>query len=325
MWLARRLDRTVVVDWRGSAYLENPALDYFTELFEPVSEILGVPVQQLPSAPDHRVAMDNEKAKLHASECRALLAGERPIPRFLISAGVYTLEDLDPVGDPVEHHRFLKSFYGQIRPRAEIAEALEAWYEAHLRGHAVIGLNVSTGNGSFGPDKKKGRGRVDTGPFENEQRFFDQLERACDLATQALPVGSRERRKVFFATDSTATAELLGRLPGAITRRRVFPPAGVGRRFAEYRKLGYSDRAAAADTLIDMLLLARCQAMIRNESKFSSLALVSTDYFDGNVFDLEGRRQNFDALRLSVRGKGRIDSPPTPSQDRDGCAERPAA
>jgi hypothetical protein len=184
---------------------------------------------------------------------------------------------------------------------------------------------VSTGNGSFGPDKKKGRGRVDTRPFENEQRFFDQLERACDLATQTLPAGSREQRKVFFATDSTATAELLGRLPGAITRRRVFPPAGVGRRFAEYRKLGYSDRAAAADTLIDMFLLARCHAMIRNESKFSGFALVSTDYFGGNVFDLEGTRHSFDALRLSVRGKGRIESPPTSNQRRGGSVERPAA
>jgi len=314
VWLARRLGRAVVIDWRRSAYLEDPALDYFTELFEPVPEILGVPVLLLPDAPDHRFAPEDERIKLHASQCRKLLSGGGTVPRFLISAGVLTLEDLDPSGDVLEHDAFLRAFYGRIAPRADIAEALEAWYREHLRGRVVVGVNVSSGNGSFGPDRKKARGRVDTRTFDDEQRLLERLERACDVATGDLPGAVRARRKVFFATDSTATAELLGRLPGALTRRSVFPPPGEGRRFAAYRELGYSDRAAAADTAIDMFLLARCQALIRNESKFSSYALVSTDYFGGNVFDLDGNRQSVDALRLGVRGKGRI-APATASRE----------
>lgn len=315
VWVARRLDRPVVIDWRRSAYLEDPTLDYFTELFEPVPEILGVPCLLVPDAPDHRTASNDRKIKLHASQCRALLADDGAVPQFLISGGVYTLEDLDPSGDPVDHDRFLKAFYAHITPRAGIAEALEAWYGEQLRDHFVIGVNVSSGNGSFGPDRKKASGRVDTRSFEHEQRFLDTLEQTCDSATQGLPPADRARRKVFFATDSTAMAELLSRLPGAITRRDVFPPPGAGRRFAAYRKLGYSDRAAAADTAIDMFLLGRCQALIRNESKFSSYALVSTDYFDGNVFDFEGDRQSVDALRLSVRGKGRV-GPAAPQDER---------
>jgi hypothetical protein len=307
VWLARRLGRAVVIDWRESAYLEDPSLDYFTELFEPVPEMLGVPFVPLADVPDHRDVSEDEKVKLHASELRKMLADGRPAPRFLITAGVVTLADLDPSGDAHEHHRFLKAFYGYLTPRADIAEALDAWHDEHFRDRFVIGVNVSSGNGSFGPDRKKNLGRVDTRIFEDERRFLDKLERACDLASDGLPPSDRDRRRVFFATDSTSMAELLGRLPGAITRRSVFPPPGVGRRFSAYGQLGYSDRAAAADTVIDMFLLARCQALIRNESKFSTFALVSTDYFDGNVYDFEGNRQEFDALRLSVRGKGITD------------------
>jgi hypothetical protein len=98
-------------------------------------------------------------------------------------------------------------------------------------------------------------------------------------------------------------AELLGRLPAAVSRRTVFPPPGVGRNFADYAAVGYDDRKAAADMLIDMLLLARCQALIRNRSMFSNYALVTTGGFGGNLYELESL---FPGVRVGtgVRGVG---------------------
>src|SRR5689334_10660481 len=48
VWTARRLGRTVIVDWRGSAFLKNQALNYFTEFFETVPQIQGVEVRYAP-------------------------------------------------------------------------------------------------------------------------------------------------------------------------------------------------------------------------------------------------------------------------------------
>jgi hypothetical protein len=167
-------------------------------------------------------------------------------------------------------------------------------------------VNVSTGNGSFGYASKKARRRVNVRSLENEQLVLNRLQSICALATQGLSAPVHERHRIFFATDSAPMADLLRRLPQAVTRRTVFPPPGIGRRFAAYEQLGYSDRAAATDTIIDTLLLGRCQALVRNESKFSRYALVSTDYFDGNVYDLEGNAHNIESLQFDVRSKGRV-------------------
>jgi hypothetical protein len=313
VWLARLLGRPIVVDWLGSVYLNDPSRNYFTELFEPVPELLGVRVLYAPSpeAGDFRTAPADEVADLHAREIRDLLAEGRPVPRYLVTGGVQTLHDLDPRGDPAEHERFLKEFYAQIVPREHIARELETWYDEQLRGHHVVAVNVSTGNGTFGGGMSKGRGRVDVGALQNERRLLRKLERACRLAAESFPAPAAENYRIFVATDSASTAALLSRLPNAVTRRTVFPPPGAGRRFAAYERLGYSDRASAADVVIDMLLLARCHALVRNESKFSNYALVVTDYFGGNVRDLEGRLYDLEALRRIVHGKGWLrDAPP---------------
>jgi hypothetical protein len=324
VWLAKQLERPVVVDWRSSAYLEDASLNYFTEFFEPVPEILGVPILYAPSAEagDHREAPEGERVRLRASQCRKLLAERGTVARYLVTGGVLTLEDLDPRGDAASHDRFLKAFYGHIAPREHIAGELEAWSQEHLRDRFVVGVNVSTGNGSFGEGKKKGAGRVDVRVFERERRFLRKIETACERATRRLPKSIRDRYKIFFATDSSPMAELLGRLPRAVTRRTIFPPPGVGRRFSQYEQVGYTDRAAAEDTIIDMLLLARCQALVRNESMFSYYALVSTDYFEGNVYDHDGRTYDLESLRLKVRGKGRVLTAGSPARRTVGRVER---
>jgi hypothetical protein len=72
-----------------------------------------------------------------------------------------------------------------------------------------------------------------------------------------------------------------------VTRRRTFPPPGVGRVFCDYDDPGYTDHDAIVDAIVDMLLLARCHALIRNGSAFNAYATTVTAYFDGNVQHIE--------------------------------------
>jgi len=167
-----------------------------------------------------------------------------------------------------------------------VGELLESWYDANLRGHFVVGVNVSTGNGYFAKGSRF-EGKVNVRIFDNERRFLRTIATACERATRTLPRDLRSSYKIFFATDSSEMSEVLSRLPRTVTRRTVFQPPGVGRHFCDYDALGYSDRAAAADTVIDMLLLARCNALVRNSSKFSRYALVTTGWFGGNVQEFE--------------------------------------
>lgn len=282
VWLARQEARGVVVDWCGTNYLADPAENYFSALFDHAPEILGVPMFYAPAevAAPGRGTRTYERAKeLH-------------------------LRRLDPNGDPSVHAQFLRAFYESLVPRREIAEELERWADEHLRGREIVGLNVSTGNGYFDPGGRLS-GRVNTEIFRRE-RFLDTLERACIHAARELGA-SRGDYAIFYATDSAPMSELLGGLPDAVTRRRVFPPPGIGRRFSDYASLGYSDTLAAADTVIDMLLLARCNALIRNASLFSNYALVVTDRFGGNVYDLESLfgEVGVRAKRLRRRHAGR--------------------
>jgi hypothetical protein len=63
--------------------------------------------------------------------------------------------------------------------------------------------------------------------------------------------------------------------------------AGTGRHFTGWAELDYDERSTAADVLIDMFLLARCDALIMTRTRFTSYALVSTRYFNGNVQKVE--------------------------------------
>ena len=48
IWLAREFGCSVIVDWRGSVFLKDKTLNYFTEFFVPIPEILGVPIHYAP-------------------------------------------------------------------------------------------------------------------------------------------------------------------------------------------------------------------------------------------------------------------------------------
>jgi hypothetical protein len=286
VWLSMKFGCSVIVDWRGTPFLKDDALNYFSEFLVPLPEILGVPIAYPPGPglQEYEQALPGGLQEVSVEDLRRLEAEQPRTPTYLLAMHSLGLADYPELRRG--YRAFRSSFYRHIVPRPEVAEPLEAWYDAHLRGHFVVGVNVATGNGLFAPGAES-EGYVDTSVFDDEEGFLRAIEVACEKATKRLSGARKRDYKIFVATDSAVVADLVHRLPRAVTRRAVFPPPGAGRYFCDYDELGYSDRAAAVDTVVDMLLLARCDALVKNNSRFSFYARVVNDYFGGNEWNFE--------------------------------------
>lgn len=288
LWLAKRLGRDLIVDWRGTVFLEDRSLNYFTEYLAQLPEIQGVRVHYAPrpAAGDHVDAPVEERLEIGASQHGELVAaGPGVLPRYLVLTPYHGLDRMS-TGDPAQDHYRLRDFYRSLRLRDDVRLELDRFYEEHLADSFVVGVNIATGN-MPSPTGRVYYGRFDVSLFEDRTRFLRKVERACDLAVRRLPRFLRQRRSIFYATDSEWGSQLLADLPNSHSRRKVFPPPGSGRFFSDYASIGYSDREAAKDVVIDHFLLGRSNALVYTPSMFSNYARVATDYFAGNVRNVE--------------------------------------
>ncbi len=286
VWLAGRLGRSLIVDWRGQAQLRDKSLNYFAEFFEKPSEILGVPVLYAPADAGEYAEGSPGAWWVEPGEAARLAAGvESTDATFVVCQTFHGVDRLHP-GPETERFGFLRSFYRSIRPALFVREAADRWWTDNCDGAFVVGVNVRTGNGQHYGKGMPYAGRVDISIFENRERFMRKLEAACRARTRRLPKPLRDDFVVFHATDSPTMSELLGRLPGARTRRSVYPPAGAGDQYS-FDDDPDADRKSITDTIVDMFLLARCDALIYNTSVFNQYARVSTGYFGGNLVHIE--------------------------------------
>jgi hypothetical protein len=288
VWLARELGRAVIVDWRRTLFLDDQSRNYFTEFFEHVPRICGVPMHYAPSRQTRTYgwAVKHKQPRVDAALSAQLAADPASAPRYLVVGRAHVKLEPFAAYEEAQYAAFLEEVYRHIVPRPELVREVDEWYDANLRGHFVVGVNVATGNGLFAPGGRY-PGRVNIGMWDDPGRFLDVIEEGFARSTRPLPESTRRTAKIFVATDSGEMSELLCRLDPTVTRRKVFPPPGAGRHFTGWPELDYSARRAAADVLIDMLLLARCDALIMTRTRFPSYALVSTRHFNGNVLKIE--------------------------------------
>jgi hypothetical protein len=318
VWLARRLDRELVVDWRGLSQLRDPALNYFTEFLEAPGEILGVPVLYAPctEAGEYETIQPTEPGEAHL-----IGTGQVPAPEHTLVLTTYHGPDrLHPGPDP-ERYRFLRSFYRCIEPAAEIRRRVDGWWADNLDGSFVVGVNVRTGNGTYFAKGMRFESRVDISLFDDPERFLRKLERACRARTRRLSRSVREDSMTFYATDSKEMSELLARLPNAATCRAVFPPPGTGDTYV-FEGTDYTDRDSIVETLTDMFLLARCDALVFNSSMFNQYARILNGDFGGNLKHIETLYARWHARRLRAALRRRLRVPRLPRAGR--AAKQPA-
>src|SRR5262245_4825248 len=285
IWCARKLGRDVIVDWRRSAFLKDQSLNYFTEFFEPREIISGVRVWYAPTPVLPEGADEDGVEVIGVSRAIDIVTRGGHAASHLVLRDYHGLERVDPSGDAAAQFWWMKAFYEQVSARRFIVDIVDQWARQHLSDAFVVGVNLASGNGEFDRGTAY-EGRVDLGVFADEPVFLARMERARRAALRGLPRRLR-RNKVFFATDSYAMHDLLLKIPGAVTRRATFPPPGVGRIFCDYHEPGYTDRDAIVDAIVDMLLLARCHALIRNGTVFNAYAQAVTASFCGNVRHIE--------------------------------------
>ena len=306
VWLAGRLGRGVIVDWRNSNFLRDKTANLFTEFLEPVGEIQGVQVQYADGAEvPWDVADGTEGVRVLDLLEVGRLVSSASDDRYLVLTPFHGYERIGAGGDALERFRRLRSFFASIAPREFLRREIEEFAASHdFADSFVVAVNIATGNGDY----RRGSpfyGRVKVEVFDHKERFLRMVSYARAMALRRLPDYLRERAVTFVATDDATMHELLLRLPNAVTRRTVFPPPGAGRSFADYDVPGYTDREAFADIVADHFLLARCHAVVRNPSMFGTYGLVSTNFYNGNLRNIETMYPGY-LGRAAVRRARRI-------------------
>jgi hypothetical protein len=202
-------------------------------------------------------------------------------------------------GPELERYQLLRSFYRCVQPAPEIRERVDSWWADNLDGSFVVGVNIRTGNGRYFGKGMRFENRVDVSLFSQPRRFLHKVERAAGACMRRLPKPLRESSRVFYASDSQEMSELLAALPNAVTRRSVFPPPGTGDTYV-FDGTEYTDRESVIDTLADMFLLARCDALVYNTSMFNQYARILKGNFSGNQKHIETLYLRWHTRRLAA-------------------------
>jgi hypothetical protein len=304
-WVASRLGRELVVDWRGMRQLRDASVNYASEFFALPDQLLDVPVNAAPLEGGDYAQGSPEVRWVSPAEARELaLAKDAMIPRFLVLQTYHGLDRVHP-GPESERFRLLRTVFRELSPSPRIERAVESWARENLDAGFVIGVNVRTGNGAYFEKGMRYADRVDISLFDDRRRFLRLLDRACRARLELLPGPLRDNFRIFYATDSAEMGELLAELPNAVTRRRRFPPPGEGDLYA-FADLDYADRDAIDDTVADMFLLAQCDALVYNTSLFNQYARVVTGYFGGNHVHFESLSRTKQLRQLVARVRRRL-------------------
>ncbi|WP_219682636.1 nodulation protein NodZ [Bradyrhizobium canariense] len=254
---AQRTGRTLVIDWRGSCYVDQPFSNAFPVFFEPVEEIAGVPVicddrlNQLsfpgPFFPPwwNRPSIDcinrpDEQIFRERDELTELFqAGDDNEANTIVCDACLMWR----CGEEAE-----RLIFRNIKLRSEIRARIEDLYEQHFSGHSIIGVHVRHGNGED---------IMGHAPYWADSELA--LRQVCMAIRKAMALPYPKPVKIFLCTDS---AQVLDHISG------LFPDIfAVPKRFQadlagplHSAEMGIEGGASA---LIDMYLLARCATVIR--------------------------------------------------------------
>lgn len=273
---ARATGRTLVADWRHSVY-GTGRRNLFSTVFEPPSEILGVPF-----VGDDRVGDLFWWAAQEAADDGAHAYWPPPWTNDTVheparfgergdsdvqTAHLVSCQDVDAtfvifdrclydhMPTPPECHRFLSA----LVPRCTIRERVAEFTAAHFLDRPVIGIHVRHGNG---------------GNIMGHTKYWTSPETAlAKVVTSVHMIAERVARHtggdpvLFLCTDSVLVEDILrAKLRSLLTRAKLFRELGTGElhgwRHAESTLL---------DAATEMMLLAEVDVLVRfpPESFFS--------------------------------------------------------
>jgi len=256
---ARATGRILVADWRFSRYSPDLTANLFPLCFQPLPELAGVPLVgdervgqlQLPR-PRYPSLWDDEG--LLAYPFRRpfdTLLSDRDAAVELIRAGrdvVAPTVVFDAcINDGLVLWQESRSFLGALRPTPSVAAEVASFRRERLGPGPLIGLHVRHGNG---------------GDIMGHAPYWHSVEAAIERCVRAVRLARKQLQvtaTVFLCTDSSEIEHALRkRLRRVVCRPKSFRPKGAGE--LHWWRGAYQGRD---DALIEMLLLAECDALIR--------------------------------------------------------------
>jgi len=250
--LARSTGRTLVADWRFSAYSPDAEANLYALCFEQPPQLAGVPFVGddtvaelgLPGKPK-RTLLEAVRHRLtgcqRLSPAAALIAiheGRDAAGRAILLDGCIP----DGAMSVEEGHRFLSA----LQPLPPIAESISS-FRASLGEGPIIGLHVRHGNG---------------GNIMGHAPYWATFASALDRCVRAVEAARRLLDRpavVLLCTDSQEVEHALaGLVPRLVSRPKVFRYPGEGE-LHRWRFAGLT----LADALTEMFLLAQSDILIR--------------------------------------------------------------
>ncbi len=249
---ARDTGRTLVADWRFSPYTLAAEDNLFPLCFEVPAKLAAVPfiagadVAALSPRKGRSSRLDAlafwRRGDARWLSHRQALAhicsgGDLAAPRVVIESCVN--HGITAVAD-------LWDFFSQLTPVVAIASAVSA-FRAGLPPGPVIGLHVRHGNGARIPG------------YAPHWRSFPSAIARCLRAVDAARSRLGQGATVYLCTDSVEVEKALRtRIPGLLTRQKMQRDGGEGE-----LHLWRGAALAREDALVEMLLLAHCDALVR--------------------------------------------------------------
>ncbi len=269
---ARDTGRTLVADWRLSAYAPDARENLFPLCFEATPHLAGVPLladervgRTLWPQPRHP-SLWNDDARLRTPVRRreADVVADRDAAVALIRSG-RDVEAPTVVFDACVNKGLVsfedaRTFYGALRPLARVREAVARFRAEHFGTRPLIALHVRHGNG---------------GDILGHARHWDSFPAAIDRCLCALEQARRrlgQESAVFLSTDSSEVEQAFReRHPDLVSRPKTGRSPGQGE-----LHLGREAHLGLHDALVEMLLLADGDVLLRYPPKsfFSLYAAV---------------------------------------------------
>lgn len=262
---ARATNRSLVVDWRSTAYA--PQENLFPLVFDAPRVWEGVETEAVD--PRRGFAIDSPTwpaGWTTETLANAHLAGERGDPAAAVEHIAYGIDVDAPVvvfdtciaplaPAALESRRLL----GALAVREKVRREVEGFARERFAGRPVLGLHVRHGNG---------------GALGEHARHWtkpgDALIRIADRARSALAALEAVRGTapvLFLCTDSVDVERMLARmLPGVVTRPKRFRAPGAGD-----LHLDADAPSGLFDAMVEMLLLGEVDRLLRypDDSYFS--------------------------------------------------------
>ncbi|OKO73152.1 MULTISPECIES: nodulation protein NodZ [unclassified Bradyrhizobium] len=254
---AKRTERTLAIDWRGSCYLDQPFTNAFQVFFEPVQAIDGVRVicddqinqvsfpgpffpRWWNKAPIDCVYRPDEQIFRERDELGRLFQSAEDVDAKTVVCDACFMWRCDQDAE--------RQIFRTIKPQSEIQARIDGIYQECFEGHSIIGVHVRHGNGED---------IMGHAPYwADPELAFRQV---CTAIYKAKALVHPRPVRVFLCTDSALIVERLsGIFPDLFTIPKRFQSLQAGPLHSA--ALGAEGGVSA---LIEMYLLGRCDTVIR--------------------------------------------------------------